>query len=645
MTPSSLLQRLKERKLVQWALAYLAGAWVVVQLLDAVKDPVGLSPVVHRGILAILAVGFLLTLVLAWYHGEKGRQRVSGPELLMVAALLLVAGVALVTLGPEEEGVAGPARALEDDGRTSIAVLPFENFSPAPEDAYFANGMHAEIISALSKISALRVISRNSVMQYQEDPKPTAQIAAELGAEFILTGSATIAGGVVHLTAQLIDGSQDENIWTEEYDKEYSVENLIGVHADLAAKVTNALQATLLPKEAGRIASLPTQDTVAYALYLRTQELDSRDDGESEASIELLHQALRLDPSFAAAYAHLGRRLYQRVQYQDDPDPGAVGDTIIALAQRALDLEPEMADGYGALALGYYLKGHLEQRNRADLRALELDPKNATLWGYVAWDAWEVGKCDVAYEAFKSAATIDPLDWDAMYEAALAAMCLDLDQKAEEWIARADEIPRDEGEWGLAPIFLALKQGSVQDALERAEGWVRQRPGLPIAQDALANVLLAKRDGSGGRPVLEDLYSQAPDWHFTFGVGGQAWFRTSLSWALIAESEEERAREVLAEARAMLEEALLDVAWRPELHAEMAAVHALSGEEEQALARLELVLEAGVGRFPWYFRLDPRFDSLRSHPGFRKFLGEVEAHVEEMRWRVEQSEVDLGIGG
>jgi len=103
MPTSSLLQRLKERKLGQWALAYLAGAFVVFQGVEVVAEPWGISPAFQRGIHILLFVGLFITLVLAWYHGEKGRQRVSGPELLMVAALLVVAGVALSVLGGEEE--------------------------------------------------------------------------------------------------------------------------------------------------------------------------------------------------------------------------------------------------------------------------------------------------------------------------------------------------------------------------------------------------------------------------------------------------------------------------------------------------------------------------------------------------------------
>jgi pimeloyl-ACP methyl ester carboxylesterase len=171
MVETSLLQQLKERKLVQWALAYLAGAFVVFQLLDALSEPLGLSNTVQRAILVIVGIGFFITLILAWYHGEKGRQRVSGPELLMVAALLVVAGVALSTVGGRDgrkDPSEVPQGPVVDDDRPGVAVLPCANFSPNPEDAFRAQGIHDEILLRLQGISSLRSIGRTSVLPFAE---------------------------------------------------------------------------------------------------------------------------------------------------------------------------------------------------------------------------------------------------------------------------------------------------------------------------------------------------------------------------------------------------------------------------------------------------------------------------------------------
>ena len=152
--PSSLLQRLKERKLFQWALAYLAGAFVVFQAVEVMAEPWRISPVLQRAVHIVLLFGLLITLVLAWYHGEKGRQKVSGPELLMVAALLVVAGVALTWVqGPSEDSSPRPRPSEGDEPR--IALLPCAVRSLSPEDSIRAEGLHDQIIFRLQGISSL----------------------------------------------------------------------------------------------------------------------------------------------------------------------------------------------------------------------------------------------------------------------------------------------------------------------------------------------------------------------------------------------------------------------------------------------------------------------------------------------------------
>lgn len=183
MPSPSLLQRLKKRKLVQWAVAYLAGAWVLFEVSDAVGGRWNLPDVLFQGLFVLLPIGFFIILVLAWYHGEKGRQRVSGPELLMVAALMVVAGVALSSLdrGGEDSPSPEPSEAaVVEDDRPSIAVLPFENFSPDSADDYFADGMQEEITSKLAIISGLSVRGRSSVMQHRENRPPIGLLSTGL---------------------------------------------------------------------------------------------------------------------------------------------------------------------------------------------------------------------------------------------------------------------------------------------------------------------------------------------------------------------------------------------------------------------------------------------------------------------------------
>jgi hypothetical protein len=175
-----LLERLKERKLFQWALAYAAGSWVALQVLDVVADPWGLSDAVVRGAQAALVVGFFVVLVLAWYHGEQGRQRVSGPELLLIAGILVISGLLYSWIfAPGDTIPDGEMRPVPGEGARAedglvalpsgprVAVMPFANRSGDPEQEYFSDGLSEDIITELSRFRDLFVIAHNSTFRYK----------------------------------------------------------------------------------------------------------------------------------------------------------------------------------------------------------------------------------------------------------------------------------------------------------------------------------------------------------------------------------------------------------------------------------------------------------------------------------------------
>jgi hypothetical protein len=159
----SLLERLKQRKLVQWALAYLGGAWVLLQVLHLLGETFAWPRFVPQAAAVLLAVGFLAALVLAWYHGEKGAQRVSGPELLLLAALLVLAGVGVAWVGRDTGPDAATAAPLPSPPTVaehrSVAVLPFANLSADPDNEYFSDGITDEILTTLVNVGDLRVIA------------------------------------------------------------------------------------------------------------------------------------------------------------------------------------------------------------------------------------------------------------------------------------------------------------------------------------------------------------------------------------------------------------------------------------------------------------------------------------------------------
>jgi hypothetical protein len=190
---------LKGRKIVQWALAYLAGAWVIVEALDLIGETWGLPATVARMAHVALAFGFFATLLVAWYHGEQGRQRASGPELLMLAGILVIAGAALAFVGGgASDEPAGPQAAGADMpdvtpftiSERSIAVLPFEDHSPNPDDAYLAGAVANEIAGALTKVPGLRVSLASSTARFDRNEMAAEDFAStRLGTAYVVDGS------------------------------------------------------------------------------------------------------------------------------------------------------------------------------------------------------------------------------------------------------------------------------------------------------------------------------------------------------------------------------------------------------------------------------------------------------------------------
>src|SRR5213592_2247494 len=217
-------QRLKERKLVQWAIAYVAAAFALLQGIDIVAQQFGWPEGVRRGITLALVVGFFVTLVLAWYHGERGAQRVTGTELLIIGLVLALGGgflwrfAAARSADSKTATVPNESRSVVD--AKSIAVLPFENLSRDPDNAFFTDGVQDEILTYLAKIADLKVISRMSVMQYKSGaPRNLREIGQQLGVAHVVEGSVQRAANKVRVNAQLIDARNDAHLWAQTYDR------------------------------------------------------------------------------------------------------------------------------------------------------------------------------------------------------------------------------------------------------------------------------------------------------------------------------------------------------------------------------------------------------------------------------------------
>jgi TolB-like protein len=229
----------------------------------------------------------------------------------------------------------------EDGGRTAVAVLPFENMSASEENAYFADGIHEDILTHLSRLEDLTVLSRASVLRYRDTEKRPGDIAAELGAHAVLEGSVRRVGKDVRIVVQLIDPNTEGQLWADTYDR--TLHDVFQVQTEVARQVARSLEATLSPQEAERISKRPTESLAAYDLYLQVRAALERSDPEqNESAIWLFREALEDDAQFALARAGLSRAFVQRIRFGQ---PRIWVDSAVAAAHRAIEMDPEAA-GY-----------------------------------------------------------------------------------------------------------------------------------------------------------------------------------------------------------------------------------------------------------------------------------------------------------
>ena len=405
----SLRENLKERKIVQWSVAYLAGAWVVMQLVDVLGGRWGISDSIARLIDLVLILGFFITLVLAWYHGEQGRQRVSGIELLIIAGLFGIGGFVLTQVNVDETALdAKIAIPDESDAAPSIAVLPFTIRSDDKQDEYFAAGVHDDLLTKLAKIEGIKVISRTSVMQYVDTTKTMQEIAGELGVATVVEGAVQRGGDRIRVTAQLIDAGSDEHIWASNYDEELTAANVFQIQSRLATEIAEALNAELLPDVQTRIEYQPTDNLLAWDLATRARYLldKGRVQSDLEGAAELFRQSIDEDPDYAPAWSGYSRALIELVSWHYWPEE-KLADAEQA-ANRSIELDAGLSDGYIAQGMLYRLQRRYAESETVIRRALDLSPGAADAHSNYSETMRDSGQMQKAVEAARKSIELGP---------------------------------------------------------------------------------------------------------------------------------------------------------------------------------------------------------------------------------------------
>ena len=382
----SIWQELKRRKVVQAATVYAIVAWLLIQIASTVEEPLGLPGWFDTIVIVLLALGLPVAIVLSWAFDltpggivrddgtghAPGAPRSRTIEYAIIVLLALAVGYFLAS----DFLFDGSDQRLPN----SVAVLPFDNLSPDPDNAFYADGIHETILTELAKIQDLNVIARTTMERYRDSELSLAEIANELGVETIMEGSFQFANGQVRITAQLIDPATGSHLWSENYDRPF--DDIFEIQTDIATSIAVALEAELLPDERRRLEALPTTSPEAMKLYLRAAVIGngpSVEPGLRASAQRLLDSALDLDPMFADAYAQKARLYDASLSFDPIPAEGwesylaELVRMIRANAEQALALNPDLSSPYVVLGDIYAKELKADESRSAHERSRRVD--------------------------------------------------------------------------------------------------------------------------------------------------------------------------------------------------------------------------------------------------------------------------------
>jgi TolB-like protein/Flp pilus assembly protein TadD len=715
----SLFEELKRRNVIRVGIGYLITAWLLLQVVDLVLENINAPDWVMQVFMLAVAVGFPLVLIFAWAFemtpdGLKKETEVDRSQSIaqmtgrkLDRAIILVMALALAYFAydkfiaapaPMATSLEGGTQSAANDSeaadtapkRQSIAVLPFANRSSREEDAYFAEGIHDDLLTSLAKVGSLKVISRTSVVRYRESSLSIPEIAAELGVTTVLEGGIQRSGSQVRINVQLIDAATDEHLWAENYDRALTAENLFSIQSEISREIVAALRGTLSDEESARLAEQPTDSLEAYGEYvLGRQELSKRTNESLPRAQAHFEKAVELDPEYVLAYVGLADSLSLQVNYGDL----FMLDTFAprqAAIDRALALNPNAGEAYTSLAS---LRQDQDQDEAAEgffKKAIELSPNYVTAWHWYAVLLEELERDDEALRMIEKARELDPIA--PILAMAKATILWNLDRREEAFevnrkqLEKTPEFPNlygqrigwhgSQGELGEAMrwskayagldatasgahVSLCFMLVQLGDEAEAERCYDRVEESYPEASfGSRISLHQLRGDLDKSLEVMQQIAQQFPFEGPQVGLGfnhlsnnqfDEARTIVEKNWPELAGTEpimvdDQNDNRVQMAGMALLatgdeergnyllDQALVYYQSQPRQGAGPVFIHGFRGNKDKAIAALRKAMDEGW-RFNWYRLRYPVFDYLLNEPEWVNLVTEMEADIaRQRRW-------------
>jgi len=588
MKIDSFFAELKRRNVYKVAIAYAVVSWLLIQAASIFLPAFNAPQWAMQIVILIVVVGFPIALVFSWAfeitsEGIKRESEIepnksitahTGRKIVALTIVLAVVATGLLIFQFVRARTTSTPRQSEAAtvSNKSIAVLPFDNLSGDPQNAYFSEGVQDEILTRLAKIAELKVISRTSTQRFKSAPNDLRQIAQQLGVANILEGSVQKANDQVRVNVQLINALTDAHLWADTYDRKLT--DIFAVETEIAKTVADVLQAKLTGSEQHVIAARPTANTEAHQLYLKGRFFwNKRTGNDLKKSIDYFQQAIAADPNYALAYAGVADAYVWLPGYTAGT-PRDYYPKATAAATKALQLDDTLAEARTSLALAIWLYDfNSSQAIREFQRAIELNPNYAIAHQQYANNTLSaLGRFDDAIVEGKRAVELDPL-----------SLVINTDLGSDYYYARR-----------------------YDEAIAQLHKTLEMDPGFYIAHLVLGQVLDAK--GARDAAIVECQKARAlNDDPSVLGVLGRA-------YGLSANKME--AEKILDQLKKLSQERYVSAY-------SFALTYLGLGDKEEALRWLEQSYQDRAGSDVGFIRVDPLLDPLRGDPRFEALAEKI----------------------